>query len=58
MMKVQRWPTRGGRLLARGSGGLLRGGIGGIYEHELLDAKATVTYRGERDFCKAAGGGG
>jgi N-methylhydantoinase B/oxoprolinase/acetone carboxylase alpha subunit len=43
--------------LARGSGGpgTFRGGLGGIYEYEILDGEATVTYRGERHFCEAAG---
>ena len=43
--------------LARGSGGpgKFRGGLGGIYEYELLDGETTVTYRGERHFCEAAG---
>lgn len=43
--------------LARGSGGpgQFRGGLGGIYEYEILDGEATVTYRGERHFCAAAG---
>lgn len=43
--------------LACGSGGpgTFRGGLGGVYEYELLDGEATVTYRGERHFCEAAG---
>jgi N-methylhydantoinase B len=43
--------------LATGSGGpgQFRGGLGGIYEYEILDGEATVTYRGERHFCAAAG---
>lgn len=43
--------------LACGSGGpgQFRGGLGGVYEYEILDGEATVTYRGERHFCEAAG---
>ena len=43
--------------LACGSGGpgTFRGGLGGIYEYEILDGETTVTYRGERHFCEAAG---
>ena len=38
-----------------GGAGTFRGGLGGIYEYELLEGEATVTYRGERHFCAAAG---
>jgi N-methylhydantoinase B len=43
-----------------GGVGRHRGGLGGIYEYEILDGEATVTYRAERHFCQAAGyaGGG
>jgi N-methylhydantoinase B/oxoprolinase/acetone carboxylase alpha subunit len=43
--------------LARDSGGpgTHRGGLGGVFEYELLDGEATVTYRGERHFCEADG---
>ncbi len=43
-----------------GGAGRQRGGLGGIYEYEILDGEATVTYRAERHFCQAAGyaGGG
>src|SRR5215467_2628913 len=43
--------------LARDSGGpgTHRGGLGGVYEYELLDGEATVTYRGERHLCEAEG---
>ncbi len=46
--------------LARDSGGpgRFRGGLGGIWEYELLEGEATVTYRGERHFCAAAGTAG
>jgi N-methylhydantoinase B len=43
--------------LARDSGGpgTHRGGLGGMFEYELLDGEATVTYRGERHLCEADG---
>jgi N-methylhydantoinase B len=43
--------------LHRDSGGPgdSRGGLGGVFEYELLDGEATVTYRGERHLCEAAG---
>ena len=43
--------------LARDSGGpgAHRGGLGGVFEYELLDGEATVTYRGERHLCDAEG---
>jgi N-methylhydantoinase B/oxoprolinase/acetone carboxylase alpha subunit len=43
--------------LARDSGGpgTHRGGLGGVFEYELLDGEATVTYRGERHLCEADG---
>jgi len=43
-----------------GGGGTFRGGLGGVYEYELLDGEAVLTYRGERHFCAAQGtaGGG
>jgi N-methylhydantoinase B len=46
--------------LARDSGGpgRFRGGLGGVWEYELLEGEATVTYRGERHFCAAAGTAG
>jgi N-methylhydantoinase B/oxoprolinase/acetone carboxylase alpha subunit len=45
--------------LARDSGGpgTHRGGLGGMFEYELLDGEATVTYRGERHLCDAMGVG-
>ncbi|WP_428492490.1 hydantoinase B/oxoprolinase family protein [Rhodopila sp.] len=41
-----------------GGPGKARGGLGGVYEYELLDGEATVTYRGERHLCQAAGSDG
>jgi N-methylhydantoinase B len=38
-----------------GGPGTHRGGLGGVFEYELLDGEATVTYRGERHRCAAAG---
>ena len=38
-----------------GGPGKSRGGLGGVFEYELLDGEATVTYRGERHLCEAAG---
>ncbi len=38
-----------------GGPGRFRGGLGGVYEYELLEGEATVTYRGERHMCAAAG---
>jgi N-methylhydantoinase B/oxoprolinase/acetone carboxylase alpha subunit len=29
--------------------------LGGVFEYELLDGEATVTYRGERHLCEAGG---
>jgi N-methylhydantoinase B/oxoprolinase/acetone carboxylase alpha subunit len=51
-------PIRVHRLaLNRDSGGpgKHRGGLGGLFEYELLDGETTVTYRGERHLCEAAG---
>ena len=51
-------PIRVHRLaLARDSGGpgTHRGGLGGVFEYELLDGETTVTYRGERHLCEAEG---
>ena len=33
----------------------MRGGLGGVFEYELLDGEAVVTYRGERHLCEASG---
>ena len=41
-----------------GGPGSSRGGLGGVFEYELLDGEATVTYRGERHLCEAAGAAG
>jgi N-methylhydantoinase B len=41
-----------------GGPGKSRGGLGGVFEYELLDGEATVTYRGERHLCEAAGAAG
>ncbi len=43
--------------LHRGSGGAgtFRGGLGGVYEYEVLEGEAVLTYRGERHFCAAQG---
>ena len=38
-----------------GGPGTHRGGLGGVFEYELLDGEATVTYRGERHLCEAEG---
>ena len=38
-----------------GGPGTHRGGLGGVFEYELLDGEATVTYRGERHLCEADG---
>lgn len=38
-----------------GGAGTFRGGLGGIFEYELLEGEASLTYRGERHFCQAAG---
>ena len=38
-----------------GGPGKSRGGLGGVFEYELLDGEATVTYRGERHMCEADG---
>jgi len=38
-----------------GGPGKQRGGLGGVFEYELLDGEATVTYRGERHLCEADG---
>src|SRR6185503_6344904 len=38
-----------------GGPGKNRGGLGGVFEYELLDGEATVTYRGERHLCEAPG---
>jgi N-methylhydantoinase B len=38
-----------------GGPGRMRGGLGGVFEYELLDGDAVVTYRGERHLCEAAG---
>lgn len=43
-----------------GGAGRRRGGLGAWLEYEILDGEMTITYRGERHFCQAAGteGGG
>jgi N-methylhydantoinase B len=43
--------------LAPGSGGAgtFRGGLGARLAYEVLDGEVTITYRGERHFCPAAG---
>ncbi len=43
--------------LAPGSGGpgRYRGGLGAWLEYEILEGEMTITYRGERHFCQAAG---
>jgi N-methylhydantoinase B len=38
-----------------GGPGKSRGGLGGVFEYELLDGEATLTYRGERHLCEAGG---
>src|SRR5207253_2680135 len=38
-----------------GGPGESRGGLGGMFEYELLDGEATITYRGERHLCEAEG---
>lgn len=38
-----------------GGDGTFRGGLGGLYEYELLEGEAVLTYRGERHFCAAQG---
>ena len=40
-----------------GGPGEHRGGLGAWLEYEILDGEMTVTYRGERHFCQAAGAG-
>ncbi len=50
-IRVHRWalnPDSGGA-------GRQRGGLGGIFEYEILEGEVTLTYRGERHFCAAAG---
>ena len=54
-------PVRVRRIeLRRDSGGAgkRRGGLGLIKEFEMLDVEATLTHRGERHFCPAAGAHG
>lgn len=41
-----------------GGAGKRRGGLGLIKEFEMLDVEATLTHRGERHFCPAAGANG
>lgn len=43
-----------------GGAGEYRGGLGAALEYEILEGEVTITYRGERHFCRAAGsmGGG
>jgi N-methylhydantoinase B len=51
-------PIRVNRLsLAPDSGGAgeRRGGLGAALEYEILEGEVTITYRGERHFCRAAG---
>ena len=38
-----------------GGPGERRGGLGAWLEYEILDGEMTITYRGERHFCQAAG---
>ena len=38
-----------------GGPGKRRGGLGAWLEYEILDGEMTITYRGERHFCQAAG---
>lgn len=38
-----------------GGAGERRGGLGAWLEYEILDGDMTITYRGERHFCRAAG---
>lgn len=38
-----------------GGAGRQRGGLGSIFEYEILDGEVTLTYRGERHSCAAAG---
>ncbi|WP_191057584.1 hydantoinase B/oxoprolinase family protein [Geminicoccus harenae] len=41
-----------------GGAGQWRGGLGAALEYEILDGEVTITYRGERHFCPAAGAAG
>lgn len=43
--------------LHRGSGGrgTFRRGLDGVYEYDLLEGEAVLTYRGQRHFCPAQG---
>lgn len=41
-----------------GGAGTWRGGLGAALEYEILDGEVTITYRGERHFCPAAGTAG
>jgi N-methylhydantoinase B len=41
-----------------GGAGEYRGGLGAALEYEILDGEVTITYRGERHFCRAAGANG
>jgi N-methylhydantoinase B len=38
-----------------GGAGAHRGGLGAALEYEVLEGEVTITYRGERHFCRAAG---
>lgn len=54
-------PVRVRRVALRrdsGGAGRRRGGLGLIKEFEMLDVEATLTHRGERHFCPAAGAHG
>ena len=41
-----------------GGPGERRGGLGAWLEYEMLEGEITITYRGERHFCQAAGAAG
>jgi len=41
-----------------GGPGARRGGLGAWLEYEILEGEMTITYRGERHFCQAAGANG
>ena len=41
-----------------GGPGERRGGLGAWLEYEILEGEMTITYRGERHFCQAAGANG
>ncbi len=53
-IRIHRWA------LNRDSGGAgrQRGGLGGVFEYEILDGEVVLTYRGERHSCQAAGHAG